>query len=289
MEPQSLITLRSGAAVLDLLPEVGGAVGRFRVDSIDVLRPAPPGTRDPLTTASFPLVPFANRIAFGVFDFGGETICLPRNFGDHPHVLHGHGWKSPWRLEELQPDRATLSYDHAADAWPWSYKAHQIFTLAPRELHIALVLTNTSSRPMPASLGFHPYFPKHPRTLLQASVEGVWLSDPTGIPTEQAGRSRFLDLAAGAQLDTAPFVDHCHFGWAGEAVIEQPDHRIVLRASSNLRFLHCFVPVGADVFCAEPMSAMPDAVHRSTDDSGLTTVLPGQSLAASVRIGVEIC
>ncbi len=66
--------LQSGGAVLDLLPEVGGAVARFTVDGIDVLRPARPGTRVPLETACFPLVPpppFANRVAGGVFRFGG--------------------------------------------------------------------------------------------------------------------------------------------------------------------------------------------------------------------------
>ncbi len=46
--------LTSGGAVLDLLPEIGGAVGRFTVDGIDILRAAVPGTRDPLETACFP-------------------------------------------------------------------------------------------------------------------------------------------------------------------------------------------------------------------------------------------
>ena len=111
-----MLSLRSSGAVLDLLPEIGGAVSRFAVDGADVLRPAPADTMDVLQTACFPLVPFANRIANGRFTFDGRTIQLPKNFGDHSHVLHGQGWQNPWRTIAQDETSATLAFEHAADA-----------------------------------------------------------------------------------------------------------------------------------------------------------------------------
>jgi aldose 1-epimerase len=284
-----VISLRNGGAVLDLLPEIGGAVSRFGVDGVDVLRPAAAGAQDVLQTAYFPLVPFANRVANGTFDFAGETIRLPRNFGDHPHALHGEGWQSPWRVETQGATTAQIRFDHAAGAWPWRYAATQTFDLAPQSLRIALAIQNCDPRAMPVSLGFHPYFPRLPRTRLRTDVRGVWLSDETGIPTGRAEAAHFLDLGRGAPLASAPFVDHCHFGWSGEASIEQPDQEreVRLSASPQLDFLHLFVPQSADYFCAEPVSAMPDAVHRPAAIGGMQVLQSGDSFSAVLTISAR--
>ena len=50
-----------------------------------------------------------------------------------------------------------------------------------------LTLHNESATPMPAGLGWHPYFPRTPRTRVTARVGAIWLTDdsrttqPTGI------------------------------------------------------------------------------------------------------------
>lgn len=270
-----MLRLEAGGAVCDLLPEVGGAVGRFALDGVDVLRPAEEGTDDPLRTACFPLVPFANRIAHGAFAFEGRTVRLPRNFGDHPHVLHGQGWRNPWRIAEAAADHATLVYDHAADEWPWAYRATQHVRISPDGMRLELLLSNRADSAMPASLGFHPYFPKAAGTVLEAAVDGVWLSDETGIPTAAAAPDHVADFAAGAPLADAPFADHCHFGWTGRAVIRRPSGAIELTASRALDHLHVYNPPGLPFFCAEPVSAMPDAFNRA--GSATIAVLPPES------------
>jgi aldose 1-epimerase len=275
-----MLTLRSGGAVLDLLPKIGGAVSRFAIDGVDVLRRAPAGTTNVLDTACFPLVPFANRIANGTFVFNGETVRLPRNFGDHPHPLHGQGWQNAWQIQSQSPHAATLVFEHAADSWPWDYTATQTFELSPDALSIALAIVNRSARAMPVSLGFHPYFMRAAGARLFADVAGVWLSDETGIPTRVAGATHFLDLAHGAALRDTPFVDHCHFGWRGTARITQPGRAIVLTAA--LDGLHVFTPRDADFFCVEPVSAMPDAFHRAA--SGMRVLAPGENFAVAMTL-----
>jgi aldose 1-epimerase len=283
-----VITLRNGGAELDLLPEVGGAVSRFSVAGQDVLRPAPAGTTDVLGTGCFPLVPFANRIAHGRFSFDGDTVQLPRNFGDHPHALHGQGWQGAWQVLTQSAHAAELEFEHAADTWPWAYAARQSFALTPDVLRIGLAVINRSVREMPVSIGFHPYFIVTPQTRLSAHVGGVWLSDDTCIPTERAGAAHFLDLANGATVADAPFVDHCHYGWKGRAVIAQPDlaRTLELTASPELDVLHCYLPQRAGFFCVEPVSAMPDAFNRPAAASGLRALAPGATLAASMTLRV---
>ncbi len=281
-----MLRLRSGSALLDLLPELGGSIGRLAVGGVDILRPAPAGTTDVLETACFPLLPFANRIAQGRFAFDGETVRLKPNFGDHPHVLHGQGWQNPWRVETSQADGALLSYDHAAGDWPWAYRAEQAIRLTPDALDIALRLENRSGRAMPASVGFHPYFRRTARTVLRTEAGGVWLSDATMIPTGTAPPGHFLDLAAGARIDAAPFIDNCYFDWPGRAVVEFRDvpATVLLTASAELGFLHLFVPRDTDYFCVEPVSAMPDAFNRGASMSGTRVIAPDESLAVSVAL-----
>lgn len=286
-----MLTLRRGGAVLHLLPEIGGAVSRFAVDGIDVLRPAPDDTRDVLQTGCFPLAPFANRIANGAFEFRGEKIRLPKNFGDHPHVLHGQGWQNPWRVRAQSPDSVVLDFDYSPGNWPWAYAARQTFTLGSNSLCVELAIGNRGDRAMPVSLGFHPYFARTQQTVIRAEVIGVWLSDDACIPTAPAGPSHFLDLLDGAPLATAPFVDHCHFGWRRGATIEQPELRRVLHlvASPALPFLHLYIPKNAGFFCVEPVSAMPNAINRNegADVTGLRVIAPGKSISAAMILAVQ--
>jgi aldose 1-epimerase len=286
-----MLALRRGGAVLDLLPEVGGAIARFAVDGSDVLRPAAADTRDVLATGCFPLVPFANRIAHGVFTFAGETVRLPPNFADHPHPLHGGGWQGRWTVRSLAQDSAVLAFEHPPGAWPWSYAAEQAFQLTVDSLRVALTLTNLGDRAMPFSCGFHPYFPRTPKTVIRANVSGVWLADSTCIPTITAAASHFLDLQDGAPLITAGLVDHCHFGWHGGAVIEQPEllRALVLTASPELPFLHLYIPNDADFFCVEPVSAMPNAFNHDAPAAvtGLREIAPGESHRVAMTLAVR--
>jgi aldose 1-epimerase len=281
--------LRRGDLRLELLPWVGGAVRSFAFRGHDLLRPATPGADDPLQTALFVMLPFANRIAHGVFRFEGSETHLARGRADPLHALHGHGWLKPWTVAALGEDRATLTFTHDRDDWPWSYAAQQIVVLTQDGLRIELSLINRDSNPMPYSMGFHPYFPKTVKTRLTAKADGVWLSDDTLIPTRHAEPSHFLDLAHGALLAEAPFVDHCQTGWNREVTIDQPDLglEVTLSASEALGFLHLYLPRDQPFFCAEPVSAMPDAFNHPEPSNGLRVLAPGRMAHVSMTLTVR--
>ena len=64
-----MLSLGCGDLTLELLPDLGAAVATLRYQGRDVLRPTPRGANDPFETAAFVLVPYANRIAGGRFQF----------------------------------------------------------------------------------------------------------------------------------------------------------------------------------------------------------------------------
>ena len=82
-----IVTLENDYWQVGLIPATGGCVafGRARIagDWVDVLRPTP---EDKLgewgQTASFPLVPWSNRIAEARFGWAGRDYQLRVNFPD---------------------------------------------------------------------------------------------------------------------------------------------------------------------------------------------------------------
>ncbi len=139
--------LAAGEWRATLRPEIGGSIASLSVAGLDVLRPMPDAATDPLHSACFPLVPYANRIRGGRFAFGGRSVEMPRNFLPQLHSLHGIGWQRPWRLTERGEAEALLvdEYD-GTGAWPWAWRAEQHVALDEAGLSIVLTLINRSGR-----------------------------------------------------------------------------------------------------------------------------------------------
>lgn len=265
---------------LELLPDLGGAVAAFRRDGTDIFRPTPPNAKHPLETACFPLVPYANRIADGRFTIAGEAHALPRNVEGQAHPLHGAGWLSAWTVTEHDDRQAALTHGHDADtAWPWSYTAEQSFTLGDDGLRITLSVTNRDDRPMPVSLGLHPYFTKLGVRSLWFEAEAMWLTDAGLLPTELAPANHLGDWAAGETIERTSLIDNSYTGWSGAAIIAREGGDLRL-SGENTPILHLFTPPGEAFFCVEPVTAMPDALNRAAP----LMMQPGESHAIVMAV-----
>jgi aldose 1-epimerase len=291
-----LITLRAGAAGLVLAPEAGGAVVRYWIErgarTWDVLRPWPaPRADEVFESAAFALVPYSNRIRAGRFAFGGRDVVLPLNRPPERHSIHGFGWQAAWRPREVREHDAILEFRPAPGAWPWAFRATQQLTLAPSSLSVELTLANESDTPMPAGLGWHPYFPRTPRTTLIADVQAIWLTDDEVMPTILAPPQPGTDLSRGVMVDTIA-LDNCFVGWRRRAVIEWPEAgtRLVMMAEAPLDCLVVYTPPGRSFFCAEPMSHVTDAFNLAAEgrtDAGARALAPGETLRAAVTLSLE--
>ena len=275
---------------LELRADVGGAVASLRHRDRAVLRPSPPRFSDVLQSASFALVPYANRIAHGRFDHGGRSWQLPLNFGAHPHALHGVGWQARWNVTSHSPDAVVLRHEHdGGPGWPWPYVAEQRIELFADVVTFELAVVSRAETPMPVGLGFHPAFPVSSATVLRTNVGAVWLTDADQLPTGRAAHDHFADWRAGAPVQRNSLIDHCHDAWERQLTITTPGMTTVLRASPDLDRLHLYVPPDADFFCAEPVSHVPDAINRATpaDMQGLRLLPPGGRFGVSMQIAVE--
>lgn len=285
------ITLRAGDAAVELAPEAGGAVTRYWLErgaeTREWLRPTPPGARrggHAYRTAAFPLVPYSNRIRAGRFGFRGRAVVEPLNRPPERHAIHGHGWQARWQPTDVRGAEARLEYAHPAGAWPWAYHATQRFLLAPSSLTVELSLSNRSEAPMPAGLGWHPYFPRTRRATITADVHAMWRTDEEQLPTELV------------PPPAAPFGrgrDNCFVGWSRRAVIDWPElgARLVLRAEAPLDYLVVFTPARRPFFCVEPVSHVTDAFNLAEAGqagTGMLVLEPGETLRTAVVLTPEL-
>ncbi len=294
MDRLPLPLLSRGPLSMRLSPSLGGGIASFECCAVSglnvpIFRPFDPEDKSPTSLASFPLVPFVNRVRGGAFSFRGRTVTLARNMPPDPSPLHGQGWLHAWEVERLGPDHAELVYRHCAGEWPWAYEARQTFALDDRGLSLRLGCTNRSDEPMPCGLGQHPYFQCTPRTRIDTGVETVWTIDEHVLPVEQvpaAGRFDLRDRPVCGQG-----LDHGFGGWSGRAIISDPDlpFRIAM-SSPDANFFQLYSPESGGLFVAEPVTHANAALNAPEEDwaaLGLRVLEPGETMSLTMRVEVS--
>jgi aldose 1-epimerase len=301
LDDGQLVSLAHGRSRALIAPHVGGSIAAWYDEDDPTgsaqhwLRPATRAaldTRDPLGMASFPLMPYCNRIRDGRFRFEGEMIDLPSGSGALRHALHGHAWRRPWRVESQEANTVTLHFVHEAPArgsegWPFSYEARQHITLDETGLSVRLWARNLGSRSMPFGFGHHPYYPKPPGTRLSARVRAMWEIDAEVLPVTLSAHPAVDALESGLIVDDFD-LDNNFSGWRREALIEWPHEgrRLTLRAGTPLDFFVLYSAQGLPWFCAEPVSNTTDWLNLQLDglagrlDVGGTALAPGESVEA---------
>lgn len=291
-----LVWLHAGNIHLALAPAIGGAIAAlYTLDNhspltdppgaFHWLRPATPAAllaRDPLRMASFPLVPWCNRIRDGQAEVLGHRIALP-NAGGMEHAIHGLGWQAPWTVVDRTASTVTLEFSYSGGDWPWAFTARQQFGLTAQGLHCALSLRNDGSAPMPAALGHHPYFPHPPGTRLRCTVEAMWESDAAMLPLRLIQPDFLPALRDGIALDALD-LDNNFTGWNRRFTIAWPaqGRQLTLVADAPLNYFVLFCPHGADHFCAEPVSNCTDWLNRGTGPE-----VGGSTLAAGITLACD--
>lgn len=282
--------LRLHNSDLDLMisPSNGGGIVSFEGFGEPVLMSAPDQIVAPTDPAAFVLLPYCNRIAHGRARFAEQTLKLTPPFAGEPHALHGEGWVSQWKVKARDEVSAELSHRHEPTdgTWPWAFETTQHYGLSANRLVHRLEIQNKSEFPMPAGLGFHPYFPRKPGDGFRAQVGGRWNIAEDMLP-EDHGVGGPADYWPQSQLPVDVPLDHCFTSWDGELMISSENIRVSLTASEELGLLHVYAPSGADFFCAEPVSHMPNALNRPGEPNQMHVLQPGDTFKASVCYLVE--
>lgn len=285
-----------------LAPHIGGAIAAFDESrdgqTVHWLRPATSealAARDPLGMASFPLLPYCNRIRDARFAFHGAFVDLSGDGNAFPHALHGNAWRLPWRVDDVSDGRARLVLRHepsreTAHHWPFAYEAAQDFALDADSLSVTLSARNLSDRPMPFGMGHHPYYPRTFNTRIHARVAAMWHSTLDLLPTH-AGAHPSVDAMASLEGMSADAfdLDNNYACWSRTAIIEWPDERRSVTLSADPDFAHMVVYAPSafpDLLCVEPVSNVADWVNLDSVDhamKGGTVLLPGESASATFK------
>ena len=274
------LVLQHEGARLVLDPEHGGAIREYSWMGHEVLRAsAQHSGDDPFELASFPLVPYANRIAHGRFAVNGHEVRLRPNRATEMHPLHGQGWRRRWQVVDATASDATLQFEGGGDEWPWRYCAEQHFRLSRERLTIRLSIENLSDSLMPAVLGLHPYFPDAAHARMRVRTARVWTTDAASLPLEEVPTPSSWSFDSERNVAAQP-LDNCFGGWDGSAVLRWPGFSVTLRAT-NCRYLHVYVPAGSDFFCLEPQTAASGALGRQGE---AMLVQPGERFAMRMSL-----
>jgi len=286
------VLLRCGPLELELSPSIGGTISRFERVTPNgraaILRKSHSPLQNVLEAASFPLVPYVNRIRDGAFRFRGRTVRLAPNMPGDPSPLHGQGWLNPWGLEARDDSSAVLVYRHEVGEWPWAYEARQEFRLDEGGLSLRLACRNLSREPMPCGLGQHPYFECGPETRIRTEVSHVWTIDEKVLPTGTEPASGRFDLSD--RLICGQGLDHGFGGWNGRAVLSDPGWPFDLEMRSpQARFFQVYSPADGGIFVAEPVSHANAALNEPEEhwpELGLRILDPGEEMLLDMRLGV---
>jgi aldose 1-epimerase len=289
-----------------LVPENGGCVafGQARVGDawVDVLRPTPPdrlGER--WDTASFPLIPWSNRVRHGTLLWNGGAFQL-RRWGTEDFAMHGTAVEFPWEVIAKGTDHAILEFDargYYGVNFPWDFVARAEFVLDGPRFRWRLSIENVDDEAFPAGLGHHPYFMRSIRT-----EEGAVLKSEARVQVNCERAYALIDGMADGPAGPIPsfadfralrplgqdFVDTCQTARSSPiaATIEYPGALTIdLEADDLLSHVVVYLPVGEPFFAVEPVTNANDAftLHASgVDGVGVFSVDPGETVATEFSL-----
>lgn len=290
---------------IGLLPSLGGGVAAWQLNSshavnqtksaFDLWRPWNGISTDCYSLASFPMVPWSNRISQGGFAQEGKHHAIALNRIGEAYPIHGDGWLQPWVLTQPSEDTAVMTLVSSKfQENPYSYQAEQRFVLREEGMEQTLSVTHMGESPLPYGLGQHPWFLRSASTSLHAFVKGVWLSGIDPMPIEHTG-----DFPESWNLNTSidvngTLVDNAFTGWAGDASVHYPDKNLkitvcvpdVLANKNQEGFCLLYRPEHGPAFCFEPITHPIDAFHLP-GRPGLVDLNYGETLTLKVNWGLE--
>jgi aldose 1-epimerase len=282
----ALVTLSDHRSQCVLCPEMGGGVLGWMVDGQPMLRTLDDdavATGNPLMLASFPLVPYSNRIGHARFDWGEHTIQLPLNFLPEPHAIHGLGWIRPWQVETLEAHRCTLTMEHEGDEhWPFAFSASQSFELYDGTLEITSTAINRCDQPAPLGFGHHHYFDQQGASL-RFNAEAVLMNAQNALPQDAVVPDGQFDFGEGGAVFGRD-IDHCYANWDGHAEIRWESRPLALSIRANLGAAVVYIPAGGDAFCFEPVPHVNNALNRPDLSPAMPVIQPGAAFMSKIAL-----
>jgi aldose 1-epimerase len=278
-----VIALEAGSNRVLVDPARGGRLASWLVDGQELLVGPPDPEDSSIHWGCFLMAPWPGRLAGGRFEWRGREIQLQRTHGRH--AIHGMSWNRAWSVEAATQASATLVIELPRDEWPMGGRVRQHVTVTPAGVRLDGEVE--ANDPMPAALGWHPWFLRRgdPRLRVDADTyertEGMI---PTGESVLVAGSS---DLRAGPRLGRRR-LDLAYLAARSPAVITWPELELWIEFEPSPAPLVVYTP--RDSFCVEPLTAPPNALALSPGRrraAGVHELAGGERFAASLTMTIQ--
>lgn len=288
---------------LRILREIGAGALEFSLRAPGgawqpIWRPAPESPSHFNDLACYLLAPWSNRIAAARFPFAGRELRLRPDWPDGT-AIHGVVKDRTWTILDRSPVSARLAFEsrrHADLNWPWVFDATARYELDEQSLEVELAITNRSDSPMPAGLGFHPFYMRRlwddrDEVAIRASLPGRYPAAGM-IPTAPARADEVTrHLAAGLPLKPLD-LDDVFAGFDPATTITWPASgiRASFTVSPNLNHTVIYSPPAQPHFCLEPVSMVNDGFNllaHGQPGTGVTILAPGESRSATMKVLID--
>ncbi len=234
------------------------------------------------------LFPFPNRLRDGRYTHEGVTYQFDINNADTQNAIHGFSKDVPMTVEKVKTDvhqgSITCEYQHNGShkAYPFKFMFKIAFILRGSALEIEMQFTNHENKPIPAGLGWHPYFrisEKLDDTSLQMPDCQLIMIDERMLPTGE--KRTFKDFENLKKIGTT-FLDN------GFYIINQDENAEVILQSElgtliywqetgegKWNYVQVFTPPHRQSIAIEPMTCNMDAFNNK---EGLVLLTPQATL-----------
>lgn len=288
-----IIDLDAHGYRLSVAPEHGATIlsadwKRFDGEWLPLLEPLL-RPQNALNAGCFVMAPFANRINGGSFPFAGQRVSFPVNRPISNMSCHGFARETDWQVLSQRDDAVLVYCEPKASDYPWRFSIAMKLSLSPNGIAIDLEMKNIGPSSLPFGFGLHPWFPKPEGARLSFRSAGTYGQDLLGLPINQLKPGHDFYPASSKPLESLPVIDSCFVGWdPTEALVEWPSRQMALevRAEGALKHLHVYLPETRPVFCAEPVSHVPDVVNRPDlgEDVAMTVLSPQEILKGRMSL-----
>ena len=259
------------------MPQWAARSTAFTFAGIDVLRPTPAGAREVRAHASYPLVPYSNRIALDAprlrraAHTSSRAISVTIRTRSTASAGSGRGWSQRATTTRALSDARARARRRRGARMAVAVQRRAVALAARRSrrrgatLALKLTIANPGAAAFPFGLGWHPFF----RPRLRRARSG-FARAASGKPTRRACRRGMSSIRPQWRFDPArdpgvATIDNVFTGWDGEATLADADRRISSPCAPIARqaFSSCTRPTGKDFLALEPVTHMTDAFNRA--------------------------
>lgn len=243
------------------------------------------------------LFPFPNRLRGGTYTFAGQQYQFPLNDGSGPNAIHGFGRQKAFTVQDYQvtADQGTITclYEDQGEhpGYPFPFSVEMKYALNDDTgFEVSLTMTNRGTQPIPAGLGWHPYFTLGntvDQYFLQLPTCDLIEVDQTMIPTGR--QSSYPNFNESTPIkDTT--LDSC-FKLAAATTnrdtikIKSDTASLTYwqeRGTQAWEFVQIFIPPHRKSIAIEPMTCNVDAFNNH---EGLVLLQPNQQFGG--KFGVQ--